>query len=127
MTVKYTHFIALICLLSTPAHGNETPHNQAHSLAQEIRCPVCLGQSIAESETPEATALKNFIFNRLQQGDSPPLILEKLRALYGDEILFQPPFTSHTLLLWLAPFGLFFIILGGVVRICIKKGKRTHA
>ena len=129
MTIKALYFVALIglCLLSPPARANESLQKQAHALAQEIRCPVCLGQSIAESETSEAIALKIFVLNRLHQGDTPSVILEKLRTLYGDAILFRPPFTSHTLFLWLAPFGLFLIIsLGGLVKILMKR-HRTHA
>ncbi len=127
MTLKYVYSLTLICLLSTPSHANEVLEKQVYALAQEIRCPVCLGQSITESETPEAIALKTFVLNHLHQGDTPPVILEKLRVLYGDDILFRPPFNSHTLFLWLAPFGLFLmIILGGAVRIFMKK-QRTHA
>lgn len=129
-TVKSLHPLALLCILSLfspPAHANEDLQKKAHALAQEIRCPVCLGQSIAESETSEAIALKTFVLNRLHQGDSPSAILEKLRTLYGDAILFRPPFTSHTFFLWLAPFGLFLIIcLGGALRIFMKR-HRTHA
>ena len=130
MTVKSFHPLALLCVLSlvsSPAHANEDLQKQAHDLEQEIRCPVCLGQSIAESETSEAIALKTFVLSRLQQGDAPSVILEKLRTLYGDAILFRPPFSSHTLFLWLAPFGLFLIIcLGGAMRLFMKR-HRTHA
>ncbi|MBI2707549.1 MAG: cytochrome c biogenesis protein CcsA [Proteobacteria bacterium] len=90
-------------------------HQKAYALAQEVRCPVCLGQSIVDSETPESETLKTFILERLQKGASEETIREQLRVLYGDEILFRPPFASHTFFLWLAPFGLFVCMLLGVL------------
>lgn len=86
-------------------------HQRAHSLAQEVRCPVCLGQSILDSEASEAEALKIFITERLQKGESEETIREQLRALYGDEILFRPPFEKHTFFLWIAPFWFFFCVM----------------
>ncbi len=100
-------------LLLPPAFAEETLSQQAHALAQEVRCPVCLGQSIVDSETEEATTLKAFIGERLHQGDSIATIREKLRALYGDDILFRPPFEPRTLFLWLSPFALFLCVVIG--------------
>jgi len=94
----------------------DTLDQRAQALSQEVRCPVCLGQSIAESETPESRGLKKFILERLKKGDSEETIRETLRRLYGNEILFRPPFESHTLFLWLAPFGFLLCVLFGLVR-----------
>jgi cytochrome c-type biogenesis protein CcmH len=80
--------------------------NRANELAQEVRCPVCLGQSIGESDTKESLALKGFILDHLHQGLSEHDIRKKLRTLYGDDILFRPPFSWDTLFLWSAPFVL---------------------
>jgi len=98
-------------ILPISSSADTTLENRAHTLSQEVRCPVCLGQSIAESETEESEALKIFILQRLKEGESEEEIRAKLRSLYSDEILFRPPFEGHTWFLWIAPFGFFFFIL----------------
>jgi cytochrome c-type biogenesis protein CcmH len=93
----------------------ESPlEKRANALYQEVRCPVCLGQSIADSEMDESQTLKTFILEKLKEGNSDHEIREKVRANFGDKILLRPPFEGHTLFLWLAPFGLFVLLALGV-------------
>jgi len=92
-----------------PAFSIET----ANDFYREVRCPVCAGQSIADSETPAAQSLKEFISRELQKGESPESIREELRQRYGTDILFRPPMNQKTLFLWGLPFALFFLILIG--------------
>ena len=108
---KKRYLLFLLFLLPSVIHADETLEKRANALSQEVRCPVCLGQSIAESETEESEALKIFIQAKLKEGESEEAIRETLRTLYGDEILFRPPFENRTIFLWLAPFGFFFLIL----------------
>ncbi len=88
----------------------ETLHRQILKFYQEVRCPVCAGQSIADSDTAEAIALKHFIYRELSTGKSVDNVRSSLRRTYGEDILFEPPLTSQTLLLWLSPFILFLMI-----------------
>lgn len=104
----------LLILLPTLAFAATPLEKRATALYQEVRCPVCLGQSIADSETDESQAIKKFILGKLKQGESEDTIRETLRLRFGDEILLRPPFEGHTLFLWLAPFGLFFLLILGV-------------
>jgi cytochrome c-type biogenesis protein CcmF len=105
--------------------STESIEKRAHILAQEIRCPVCLGQSIAESDMAESDNLKTFILERLKQGKSEEEIRQELRQLYGDKILFRPPFETSTWVLWLAPFMLFFSVFIGIFGfLCLKR--RQH-
>lgn len=103
--------LLFLFVFPTVSLADSALEKRAQSLNQEVRCPVCLGQSIADSSTEESEALKSFIHERLQSGDSEDIIREKLRALYGNEILFRPPFEERTYVLWLAPFGLFLFML----------------
>ncbi|MBA3814065.1 MAG: cytochrome c biogenesis protein CcsA [Alphaproteobacteria bacterium] len=106
--------IVFFLLLSSPLFAATSLEKRAAILYQEVRCPICLGQSIADSETDESQALKTFILEKLQHGESEEDIREKLRHLMGDDILLRPPFEDHTLFLWVAPFGLFLLIGLGV-------------
>src|SRR5205814_1500704 len=107
----------------TSSFANTDFEKRATLLSQEVRCPICLGQSIADSESEEAKNLKNVILNQLKKGESEETIRENLRFLYGDEILFRPPFESRTLFLWLTPFGFFLSILLGF----LWKGYQSRA
>lgn len=107
--------LALLFLLALPSSllADAPLEKRAQALYNEVRCPVCLGQSIADSQAPEARVLKSFVLEKLNKGEPDGKIREDLRALYGDEILFHPPFAKRTLFLWLAPFGLFLLLLIG--------------
>lgn len=110
---------------SLPSFAATSFEKRAAVLYQEVRCPVCLGQSIADSETEESQTLKSFILEKLKSGESEEDIRKKLRVLMGDDILLRPPFEGHTLILWLAPFVLFLLVGGGVgwkvLRSCMGK------
>jgi len=105
--------ILFLLFLPTASFADSTLEKRAHALNQEVRCPICLGQSIADSSIEESEELKLFIQERLREGDSEDVIREKLRTIYGNKILFRPPFEEHTYFLWFAPFGLFLLIVLG--------------
>jgi cytochrome c-type biogenesis protein CcmF len=100
--------LMLLVFLLTPHDLKATP-----DLYQEVRCPVCAGQSIADSDTPEAKALKEFINEELEKGKSAEAIREELRQRFGDNILFRPPLNQKTIFLWGLPFALFLLVLLG--------------
>ncbi len=111
-SIKPKHLLFLIFLfLPTASWAEEPLESRAHALYKEVRCPECAGQSIAESESPESIALRGFIVEQLKDGRSDEVIRDELRTLFGEDILFRPPFEAKTLFLWLAPFGLFFLII----------------
>jgi len=117
MKRAFIRSLTLVHLLFYPglSFADEMLEKRVQSLSQEVRCPVCLGQSVSESETEESAFLKAFIRERLKQGIPEDTIREELRSLYGDAILFRPPFEGKTLCIWLAPFGLFLSVVLGVL------------
>jgi cytochrome c-type biogenesis protein CcmH len=86
---------------------------RARALSKEIRCLVCAGQSIDDSNADLAQDLRRIVRERLQAGDTDPLIRTYLVERYGTYVLLKPPFSGPTALLWLSP--LFFVLLGGLV------------
>ncbi|MEO6798704.1 MAG: cytochrome c-type biogenesis protein [Rhodanobacter sp.] len=92
-------------------------------LTQELRCPMCQNETLADSNAPIARDLRNQIFKLMQQGKSDEEIKQYLVARYSDYILYDPPMKPGTLLLW---FGPLLILLGGagVVLVAIRKRKR---
>ena len=101
-------FVIVLLVLSASL---EASSNQAKTLFEEIRCPVCIGQSVADSTSEEALEIKSFIETSLDQGQSPDSIKSALVVRYGERILLNPPININTYLLWGMPFGVLLIIL----------------
>lgn len=75
----------------------------ARTLFHELRCVVCEGQSIAESNATLAAQMRDQVRARVAKGEPSAEILARFHAAYGDSILMTPPVKESALLLWLAP------------------------
>ena len=73
-------------------------------LNRQLRCLVCQNQSIADSHAPLATDLRHQVHDMLQRGASDEEIVAFMTARYGDYVLYKPPLSPLTVLLWLGPF-----------------------
>ena len=111
--MKRKYLVFLFFLFSFPAFAESDLESRVQALYKEVRCSVCVGQSIADSQAPESKALRGFILQQLQEGKSEESIRDDLQTLFGEDVLFRPPFNHKTLFLWLFPFGLFFLVLLG--------------
>lgn len=90
---------------------------RARTISANLRCVVCLNQSIDSSDAGVARDLRLLVRKRLVLGDSDEEVFDYVVQRYGDFVLLKPPFKSTTYLLWLAPF-----VLGGIgliVVVCI--------
>ncbi|MFS0771501.1 cytochrome c-type biogenesis protein [Sphingomonas sp. 1P08PE] len=75
----------------------------ARTLMETLRCVVCQGQSIADSDATMAGDMRALVRGRIQQGERPDAIREWLISRYGDYISYDPPLSPVTWPLWLAP------------------------
>ena len=89
--------------IDTFEFANDAERQRYRSLIEELRCPKCQNQNIADSDAPIATDLRNEIFRMLEEGKSNEEIIDFLVSRYGDFVLYKPPLTSRTLLLWYGP------------------------
>jgi cytochrome c-type biogenesis protein CcmH len=121
-TVLEFHFIKMVtitllaCLFSagvfaqtaTPAMPPATPEIEARlkKLETELRCLVCQNQTLAESPAGLAGDLRREIRLLADGGKSNEEIKEFLRVRYGDFVLYNPPMSGKTYLLWFGPFAL---------------------
>ena len=85
----------------------------AREIFHELRCVVCEGQSLADSDAPLAGQMRAHVRDLLAQGKSPEQVREFFRASYGEQILMKPPVGRNTALLWFAPILL--LMVGGVL------------
>ena len=82
-----------------------------HKISQKLRCPICQGQSIAESDALIAKRLRLMVLEELQKGKNEQEIITEIKNRYGDYVSFKPPFNIGTLMLWLGPFLVLGLIL----------------
>lgn len=96
---------------------------QAKALMEEIRCLVCQGESIADSDADLAGDMRDMVRRRIAAGEQPSAIRSWLIRRYGAWITFMPPSEPATWPLWLAPLAL--LIAGGLIaRARLKTRKR---
>lgn len=82
---------------------NPQQEAKAKALMESLRCLVCQGQSIADSNAELAGDMRSLVRQRIAAGESPEAIRAFLIARYGDWVSFSPPIDRTTWLLWAAP------------------------
>lgn len=100
-----------------------TLDERVNHLAGELRCLVCQNQTIAESTAPLAVQLKAEVRAQLARGDSEQQVRDFMAQRYGDFVLYRPPVTQLTWLLWGGP--LLLLLLGGLILIQQRARPRT--
>ena len=98
---------------------------RARHLQSLLRCLVCQGRTIDESNAPLAADMRHLVRRQIAEGRSDAEIKDYLRARYGDFILMQPPVEPATWLLWLAPF-LALAGAGGVAWLVIFRARKAQ-
>lgn len=96
---------------------------QAKALMETLRCLVCQGQSIADSDADMAADMRALVRERIARGEQPGQIRAWLVERYGDYVTYDPPFSAVTAPLWLAPILL--LVLGVVIaRVSFRRKRR---
>ncbi|WP_298123114.1 cytochrome c-type biogenesis protein [Brevundimonas sp.] len=90
---------------------------RAQALFEQIRCVVCQHESIADSPAGLAADVRREVRGQIADGRSDDEIRAALVARWGDFVLFRPPFSVGTLLLWLGPA---LLVLGFLVFALIR-------
>lgn len=94
-------------------------------LISELRCLVCQNQNIADSNADLAKDLRRQVYEMLQQGKSRQEIVDFMTQRYGDFVLYRPPLSGKTVLLWLGP--LLFVLIGLTALVIVSRRRRAKA
>ena len=86
---------------------------RARAITITLRCPVCQGESIDDSNAPISRDLRLAVRERIVAGDSDPQVVDYIVARYGEFVLFDPPVKGVNLILWLA--GPAMVLAGAAV------------
>jgi cytochrome c-type biogenesis protein CcmH len=95
---------------------------KAKALMETLRCLVCQGQSIADSNADLAADMRSLVRQRIQAGEQPEAVRAWLIQRYGNWVSYKPELGADTALLWMAPFVL--LALGGLVALGSLKRRR---
>ena len=90
-----------------------------NKILKNIRCLICQGQSVYDSESEFASSIKLIVDRKINEGLKEDSIYEFLREKYGDWIVYDPQLNKNTYILWLLPL-LLFLLGGAIMRNKIK-------
>lgn len=90
-------------------------------IINQLRCPKCQNQTIADSDAELSEDLRFIVYQKLKRGESRQQIFSYFQKRYGDFILYNPPVSPQNYLLWFMPIVVFLIIIAFLV---LKVGRR---
>ena len=89
-----------------------TLDQRVHDVASQLKCPICQGESVADSPSLLAQQMRGVIRQQLQSGKSEQEVIQYFQDRYGSQIVWSPPWQGFALLAWLVPIAL---LLGGAI------------
>ena len=104
-------FIIIFVFLFQISYAIE--NNLDIKITKNLRCLVCQGQSVYDSDSEFANSIKILVVKKLNEGFSEKEIYSFLKKKYGEWILYEPEFNKNTYFLWLLPILMF--LLGGII------------
>ena len=113
-------FLTIIFILSfSIVNSSEKSNKLKNKISKNIRCLICQGQSVYDSQSDFAISVQSLIEQKLDEGFTEHEIYESLKNQYGQWVVYEPEFNKNTVILWILPILLF--LSGGVI--IIKKLK----
>ena len=111
--VKYILFVLFFILSFQKLSIANNISFEVDKISKNLRCLICQGQSVYDSQSDFALSMKKLIKNKLEDGKSEKQIYEYLKNKYGEWIVYDPEFNKKNLILWIFPLILF--IFGGLL------------
>ena len=122
MKIKIIFFFILLSLGTTNAQTIEIDKNK---IFKNIRCLICQGQSVADSNSEFAQTIKLVVNEQIKDGKSEKEIYNFLIEKYGQWIVYNPPFNKNNFTLWMLPY--FILASGGlIIFLLLKKDKKVR-
>ena len=122
MKIKIFLFI-ISFLIAVAAHSGEK-QTKLLEIYKNLRCLVCQGQSIADSNSDFAATIKLVVQDQFNEGKTEEEIYKFLTSKYGEWIVYQPTFNVNNFLLWTLPYVV--LIFGGfIIFLVVRKTKHN--
>ena len=120
--LKLFYFLFFLNLLFSYNVNAQNP--QVDEIAKNLRCLICQGQSVYDSNSEFALSLKTLISQKLASGNSEEDIYNFLKSKYGEWIVYNPPINKTNFLLWSLPY-IIFLIGGFIIFSFFRKSKKN--
>ena len=117
--MKLKKIIIVYFFLFSSLCANENKY-ELTEIYKNLRCLVCRGQSIADSNSDFAVTIKLVVEDQIKKGKTKKEVYDFLISKYGEWIIYQPKFTKNNFLLWTLPY-LVLIFGGFVIYILVRK------
>ena len=112
--MKFYRYILIIFLIFDFNFLNAENKVLESEITKNLRCLICQGQSVYDSDSEFANSIKILVGQKLNEGQDENQIYDYLKDKYGDWILYDPQFDKNTYFLWLLPI-LIFIVGGAII------------
>ena len=100
-------------LLNLDYLNADTSSVNSNKIFKNLRCLICQGQSVAESNSEFAQTIKLVVKDKIEEGKTEKEIYDFLIEKYGEWIVYKPPLNKVNFLLWLLPY--LALVTGGVI------------
>ena len=117
MKILKIFIIIFLSISFSHLKSNEKNNELKSKILKNIRCLICQGQSVYDSESDFASSIKLIVDKKINEGLKEEHIYEFLREKYGSWIIYDPELNKNTYILWLLPL-LIFLVGGAII---IKK------
>lgn len=126
-----TRLLPLLLMLALPAlavietyqFSDPALEKRYQALSEELRCPKCQNQNIADSNAPISQDLRRLLYEQLEAGASDDEIRQYMVDRYGEFVSYRPRFSGATAMLWFAPLLLLAVGLAIVVMTLRGRGR----
>lgn len=119
-------FICLPAMAVVEGHkyqfDNQKDTERFAQLAEELRCPKCQNQNLADSNAPVASDMRAKMYDLMTDGKSDDEIVDYMVDRYGDFVHYIPPMRSQTFLLWFGPLIAF--VIGLLIVLSLKRSQK---
>jgi cytochrome c-type biogenesis protein CcmH len=113
-----------LVVLVTRSQPSRSPRARADRLAHQLACPECEGESVADSNSVSARAIREDIPRRISAGESDAEIREFYVSKYSEKVLRTPANSGIGLVAWVVPAAGLFLGLAGVA-LALRRWSRT--
>ncbi len=112
INLKATIILIFLLFLKNNLYADAN-YQRVDKLSKNLRCLICQGQSVYDSNSEFALSIKDLIKKKIQEGEKDEDIYDYLKIKYGDWIMYEPTLSKNTIFLWILPLILF--IFGGLL------------
>jgi len=111
--MKYFKYLIIIFFIVSSTSLRSEINDLSYKITKNLRCLICQGQSVYDSDSEFAISLKLVVNEKLNEGLSEIEIYDFLKDKYGQWILYDPGLNKNTYILWILPLLIF--VFGGAI------------